>query len=75
MNKLPDRTTCGYKWDAMIHNVVNSKSSATMCPACRARSGKGTTMVSDLNDLESWCKANNRLDILQDYDLANNIKI
>lgn len=74
MNKLPDGTTCGYEWDAMVHNVVNSKSSETMCPACRARNGKGTTMISGLNDLESWCKANNRLDILQDYNLANNIK-
>lgn len=74
MNKLPDGNTCGYEWDAMVHNVVNSKSSETMCPACRARNGKGTTMVSGLNDLESWCKANNRLDILQDYNLANNIK-
>lgn len=64
-----------FNGDAMVHNVVNSKSSETICPDCRARNGKGTTMVSGLNDLESWCKASNRLDILQDYNLVNNIKV
>lgn len=51
--KYPD-----HKWYTTIQKRTLLGSS---CPYCAG------TKVSDLNSLESWCKANNRLDLLDEY--------
>ena len=55
--------TCGYEWSAAICD----RSRGTGCPACA-----GKKVFKGHNDLETWCKNNNRVDILHEWDYAKN---
>ena len=74
-NLLDDKTLCGYEWTTSPSSIVKTKNSTTMCPACRARSGKSTTLVTGVNDLETYCNNKGLIDLLQDYILGNNLKV
>lgn len=60
---------CGYEWQAIIKNRTSGYMAG--CPMCSFKGGKYQTLVPGVNDLETWCKANNRLDIIEEYALDN----
>ena len=64
---------CGYEWESIIKSRTQ-KSISAHCPACRAREGRGHKVLPGYNDLETWCKENNRLDILAEYSPKNKLK-
>lgn len=53
--------TCGFEWQIQPSRRVRNKQ---LCPKCQASKGKYTSLMVGANDLETWCKENNRLDIL-----------
>ena len=74
-NIIDKELICNYVWEAAPNNIVKTKSKYTMCPACRARLGKSKTLMTGINDLETYCLKNNLTALLQDYNLANNVKL
>lgn len=54
---------CKQKYQAPIANRVGG----TACPVCA-----GKVVVSGINDLETWCRNNNRQDILDEWDYEKN---
>lgn len=60
--------TCKHQFEASPVFLTQRKN---LCPACSARKGSSRTVVSGANDLETWCRANNRLDLLADYSPEN----
>ncbi len=58
--------TCGGSWQLDVSDRAGRK---TKCPFCsHKRALKG------FNDFETWCTINNRQDLLDDWDYANNEK-
>lgn len=55
---------CGHIWRTSVANRVNRRSG---CPAC-----SGNVAVEGVNDLETWCRKNNRLYLLDEYDRKEN---
>lgn len=64
--------TCGNEWQAIIK--TRTSGAKTKCPMCQYKAGKYNLTVTGSNDLETWCKKNNRLDILEEYAQDNPIK-
>lgn len=58
--------TCSYEWDAAIY----ARSSGGGCPACA-----GQKVFKGHNDFETWCKNNNRVDLLCEWDYTKNKNI
>lgn len=58
---------CGKSYLAQVRHRTNPKR-PTGCPYCASRS----RFQPGINDLETWCRENNRLDILLDWDKAKN---
>ena len=60
---------CGHSWtkklQAIYLHATNDKSD--LCPVCSNRE-----VSYGVNDLETWCKNNNRLDILEQWDYKKN---
>lgn len=54
------KDTCGHKWQANICDMTGPYGGG--CPIC---SGRKT--VIGINDFESWCKKNNRNDLLEEW--------
>lgn len=72
--KLPDGTICNTTRRQILKGVTSSKSEDFKCLACLAREGRAVTLVRGINDLETWCKQNNRTDILKAWDYSQQIK-
>lgn len=53
----------GHSYDAKIVN----RNHGTDCPYC-----KGKKVLKGFNDLETWCKNNNRLDLIKEFDGSKN---
>lgn len=53
----------GHKYIKSISNKIKGRE----CPICLNK-----TVLKGYNDLETWCKSNNKVDILQDWDYENN---
>lgn len=60
--------TCGHLFEASPVYLTTRKN---FCPACAARVGRSKATITGVNDLETWCRNNNRLDIAADYSLDN----
>lgn len=72
-NEIEPGKSCGHVWQTIPANIVISKDNISMCPACRARSGKSTTMQTGINDLKTWCNIKGRQDLLDDYSDENEV--
>lgn len=59
-------STCHYEWAA----VITDRTQGRGCPACTGR-----VVVAGRNDLETWCKNNKKLDILDEWDYEKNDNI
>ena len=63
---------CGFPgegiWKPVPHTLLKPKA----CPMCDGR--QLNALFKGFNDLETWCKKNNRLDILADWDYDENKK-
>lgn len=59
-------STCGYKWSTAIRNRTKMNSG---CPSCA-----GVILVKGINDLETWCKNNNKEFLLEEWDYQKNLK-
>ena len=57
------RCEVGHSWEASIHNIIQGK----RCPICANK-----MIVPGINDLEKWCKDNNRLELLKEWDYNKN---
>lgn len=55
----------GHSYYTKISNRTKSK--ATGCPVCAGRK-----IIIGINDLETWCKNNNRLDLIREFDKEKN---
>ena len=55
--------TCGSSYCASIGNRVNGSA----CPVCA-----GKKIVPGLNDLQTWCRENDRLSLLEEWDYERN---
>ena len=60
---------CNFEWNRSIYYMVKS---GYICPSCEAKKGKGHLLIYGVNDLYTWCKANNRMDILKEWDYKSN---
>lgn len=64
---------CGYgnsfDWTPRPSLLFNEKA----CPICNGKQLGGKT-IKGINDLETWCKKNNRQDLLQEWDYEDNSK-
>ncbi len=60
---------CGNSWET----AISTRSEGRGCPACGIvkRSSK-SRVKKGKNDLESWCKTNNRQDLLDEWDIEKN---
>lgn len=65
-------SNCGYKWTATIKDRTRRR----IC-GCQHSSSKdnapGRKCIPGTNDLETWCKENNREDLLKEWDYENNL--
>lgn len=61
---------CGYEWHSLISNRCRQNSG---CPACTAALGKATYNIEGVNDFESWCLKNDRIDLLEEYSSDNEL--
>ena len=61
---------CGYgktfEWKPMPATLLKENA----CPVCAGKSIN--RLVPGINDLETWCKKNNRIDVLDDWDYEAN---
>ena len=57
--------TCGHEWQATVYS---RNSNGTGCPFCANQK-----LLKGFNDFETWCKNNNRNDLLEEWDYKNNI--
>ena len=64
-------SNCGYEWQAIIKSRTGMGAG---CPMCKHKIGKYHILVQGDNDLETWCKINNREDILIEYSGDNELK-
>lgn len=55
----------GHSYYAKVSNRTKNK--PTGCPICT-----GKKIVVGVNDLETWCKKNNRLDLIKEFDKEKN---
>lgn len=60
--------TCGHLFEVSPVYLTTRKN---FCPACAARVGKSKATITGVNDLETWCRNNNRPDIAADYSPDN----
>ena len=60
---------CGYEWETSIYYRSSSKS---QCPSCQANRGDGHVLIYGINDLETWCKKNEKGYILKEWDYVKN---
>ena len=56
---------CGHEWQATVYS---RNSNGTGCPFCANQK-----LLKGFNDFETWCKNNNRNDLLEEWDYKNNI--
>lgn len=63
------KSDCDYEWEAQA-NARYRSTKPSGCPACAARQGKLNRTITGINDLETWCKENNRMDIVEMINLA-----
>lgn len=67
--------TCGHEWDSVISSRVRERQGKTKiikpagCPYC---SNPPKRILVGFNDLETWCKHNNKDDILAEWDFEKN---
>lgn len=75
-------SVCGYEYQAGVQGRIvgshyyrkdgsKSNQNTSGCPACAAKAGKARHLVPGYNDLETWCKENDRLDLLEEYSPKN----
>lgn len=55
---------CGHRWTS---SALNMAYRGDGCPVC-----SGRYLESGVNDFETWCKENNRQDLLDEWDFAKN---
>ena len=60
---------CGYEWKSSIYYRFTFKS---QCPSCQASRGKGHIVIYGINDLETWCKSNDKKHILKEWNYDKN---
>lgn len=62
----------GHKWQA----IVGNRTRGANCPYCTNRTqflrGNHRLLIPGKNDLEAWCRKNNREDILSEFDVRKN---
>lgn len=64
---------CGYEWKAVIKSrTTGNQYGPSGCPKCLATLGRGVHVITGVNDLETWCKENNKLTLLKEYNEAYN---
>lgn len=67
--------SCGHEWDAVISSRITARQGKTGhvktagCPYC---SNPPKRILVGFNDLESWCKKNQRENILREWDYEKN---
>lgn len=59
-------SNCGYQWSATIRNRTKQNSG---CPSCA-----GIILIKRTNDLETWCKKNNKNYLLEEWDYKKILK-
>ena len=57
------KCTKGHEWTATVYNRING----TGCPYCA-----GKKILKGFNDFETWCKKNNRIDLIKEFDTTKN---
>lgn len=55
--------TCGYEWRA----TINARNAGSKCPRC-----VGNIVYTGVNDLETWGRKHDRIEILNDWDYEHN---
>lgn len=60
----------GHYWSAIIKSRTAARCG---CPYCAFEKGNYKMLVPGINDLETWCKENNRLDLLEEYSIENEL--
>lgn len=63
--------TCGHEWESIIKNRTGTAKAG--CPMCKFKEGKYQTTFTGENDLETWCKQHDRMDIISEYSPNNEI--
>ena len=64
--------TCskGHDWRGDIGSRTQTHRKGYSCPIC-----SGRRVVSGINDFESWCKQNNRIQLLSEWDHKRNSEL
>lgn len=63
---------CGHEWESIIKTRTTQ---STGCPMCMHKQNKYHILVKGSNDLLTWCKNNEREDIIREYSSKNKIAI
>ncbi len=67
--------SCGHEWDSVISTRVRERQGKTQivkaagCPYC---SNPPKRIMVGFNDLETWCKSNQRAELLSEWDYEKN---